>query len=171
MMNRKSIGSNDISAEIWKMLGKPGAEFLAILVNHICLSKFAYFYYNAYLLRATSCMNKNHNCADLEKHGGYQQLFDLSAYLTSMSLDEDHWAVINSQLGSIVTLSPNQYSFLKGCNITNAIHAICLLMEKQGKIKKTVHGICWPAGTVGVEGIQLSTSGTLWCHMKFHNCI
>lgn len=78
LKSKKATGADDIPAEIWKMLGLPGAEFFATVFEQIITENWT-----------SSRMNKKHNNAHPDKLGIYERLLNLLHCTTSMPLDGD----------------------------------------------------------------------------------
>lgn len=47
--------------------------------------------------------------------------------------------ILDARLRNIVSITPNQCGFVKGCGTMDAIHAARLLMERHGEKRKKIH--------------------------------
>uniref|UniRef100_A0A914WDC8 Reverse transcriptase domain-containing protein n=1 Tax=Plectus sambesii TaxID=2011161 RepID=A0A914WDC8_9BILA len=128
MKNGKATGPDDIPAEAWKLLGQPGAEFLAALFNKIIDDGEV-----PPAWRTSTTIPIWKGKGDVSDCPNYRPIRLLCH---SMKIFE---RVLDRRIRSIVTISTNQCGFVKGCGTTDAIHAARLLLEKHREKQKKVH--------------------------------
>uniref|UniRef100_W5MQY1 ribonuclease H n=1 Tax=Lepisosteus oculatus TaxID=7918 RepID=W5MQY1_LEPOC len=115
---------DDIPAEVWKILGRQGADILVSLFNRITDEGAVP---PIWVNRTTVPIWKGKG--DVMECSNYRPILLCHA----MKIFE---LVLDARLGKPVSVTMNQYGFVKGCGTTDAIHA---LLEKHREKNKSVH--------------------------------
>lgn len=128
MKNRKATGPDDIPAEVWKILGRQGAEFLTDLFNRIVTEDAVP---PIWLTSITVPIWKGKG--DIMECSNYRPIRLLCH---TMKIFE---RILDNRLRQIITITPNQCGFVKGRGTTDAMHAARLLLEKHRERNTTIH--------------------------------
>lgn len=128
MKNGKATGPDDIPAEVWKLLGQQGSDYLAALFNK-CVEENEIP--SAWKSSVTVPIWKGKG--DVTVCSNYRPIRLLCH---TMKIFE---RIIDARIRAIVEISPNQCGFVKGCGTTDAIHAARLLMERHREKRRAIH--------------------------------
>lgn len=127
MANNKATGLDDIPAELWKILGEAGQRFLTILFNKISNEGIPSAWRKSYLIPFYK------NKGDVRSCGNYRAIKLISHTLKIWE------RIVNDRLLATTSITENQCGFVRGKSTTDAIHTICILMEKYRVLKKDLH--------------------------------
>jgi len=119
MKNARAPGPDEIPAAARKFLGDRGLELLTTMFNNITTS-------------VTVPIWKNKG--DVAECGNYRPIRLLSVH--ALKIFE---RILDARLRRIVTITPNQCGFVKGCGTSDAIHAVRILLERHREKNLTVH--------------------------------
>ena len=128
MKNGKAVGPDDIPVEVWKCLGEIALEFITKLYNRTMESERM-----PEESRDSILIPIFKNKGDVQSCSNYRGIQLISH---SMKLWE---RVVERRLRSELTFSEQQYGFMPGKSITDALFALRVLMEKYREGQKELH--------------------------------
>ena len=130
MKNGKSVGPDEIPAEVWKALGMEGRDFLCKLFNNILDGGNMPDEW-----RASTLVPIYKNKGDVQDCGNYRGI-----KLTSHTLKI--WErIIDKRIRKVVNISDEQFGFVSGKSTTDAIFALRRVVEKYREKEKDLHCI------------------------------
>uniref|UniRef100_W5NK01 ribonuclease H n=1 Tax=Lepisosteus oculatus TaxID=7918 RepID=W5NK01_LEPOC len=127
MRNGKTTGPDDIPAEVWKILGRQGADILGSLFNRITEESAV-----PPIWATSTTVPIWKGKGDVMECSSYQPIHLLCH---AMIFER----VLDVRLHKTVSVTLNQCGFVKGCGTTDGIHAARLLLEKHQEKNKSVH--------------------------------
>ncbi|XP_047500838.1 uncharacterized protein LOC125046883 [Penaeus chinensis] len=119
MKNGKSVGPDNIQAEVWKRLGNTGVELLTKWFNDILNTGTMPEEWGT-----STLIPIFKNKGDIQECGNYRGIKLMSH---TMKIWE---RIMNNRIRGIVKISEEQFGFMPGRGTTDAIYALRLLMEK-----------------------------------------
>jgi len=128
MKNGKSVGPDDIPAEVWKCLGDTGVEILKKTFNDILQNVKMPDEW-----RSSTLVPIYKNKGDVQDCGNYRGIKLMSH---TMKIWE---RVIDTRLRNIVNISEQQFGFIPGRSTTDAVFALRQLGEKYREGQRNLH--------------------------------
>ena len=130
MKNGKAIGPDNLPLEVWKSLGRTGVNFLKEALNKITDEENI-----PDIWRKSILIPIFKNKGDIMNCGNYQ---GIKLMCHSMKLYE---RVHENRLRNIVSISDEQFGFVKGKSTTDAIFALRQLQERYREGQQDLHCI------------------------------
>ena len=128
MKNGKAVGPDDLPAEVLKILGAPGLDYLQEVLNKIIRDEKVPAEW-----RKSTLIPIFKNKGVIMCCGNYRGI-KLMCY--SMKLYE---RIIENRLRNVVNISEHQFGFMKGKSTTDAIFALRQLQEKYREGQQELH--------------------------------
>ena len=125
MKKGKAQGHDDIPVEGWISLGNKCVEFL---VNFFIT-----------LLRGRRCQMNGGGACSYQKQRMHQRMWKLPGDQVDEPLYETGERVIKARIRKEVTIAEQQFGFMPGRSITDAIYCLRMLLEKWTEEQKAVH--------------------------------
>ena len=130
MKNGKAVGPDNLPIEIWKCLGEEGLKFLCEMLNKICEEEHI-----AKAWRKSTLIPIYKNKGDIMSCGNYRGIKPMSH---SMKLYE---RTIEGRLRRLVNISEEQFGFMKGKSMMDAIFALRQVQEKYREGHQELHSV------------------------------
>ena len=128
MKNGKAVGPDNLPAEVWKILGAPGLDYLQEVLNKIIKEEKVPAEW-----RKSTLIPIFKNKGDITCCGNYR---GIKLMCHSMKLYE---RIIENRLRNVVNISEHQFGFMKGKSTTDAIFALRQLQEKYREGQQELH--------------------------------
>ena len=123
----KAVGPDELPVEVWKNMGKMGTKFLTRLFNRLLIGERMPEEWRSVLIPIYK------NKGDAQCCGNYRGI-KLMGHTIKI------WErIIEDRLRDRVEISKQQYGFMPGKGITNAMFALRMLMEKYRKGQRELH--------------------------------
>ncbi|CAI5450387.1 unnamed protein product [Caenorhabditis angaria] len=128
MKNGKSTGPDDISAEMWKLLGVEGLKWLTAFLNKVCETKsFPEDWKTSSTIPVFKMKGTPADCANYRP---------IRLLCHTMKILE---RIVDTRIRKIVKISNQQCGFVKGKSTTDAIFAARQIIEKHREKKSPLH--------------------------------
>ncbi|EYC36369.1 hypothetical protein Y032_0903g2962 [Ancylostoma ceylanicum] len=128
MKRNKATGPDDVPVDVWKLMGESGAAWLSKIFNRILMEGKTPEVWQ--MSTTVPIWKERGDSADCSSYRPIRLLCH------TMKIFE---RILDSRLRAIVSTTPNQCGFVKGCGTTDAIHAARLLVERHREKNRSVH--------------------------------